>query len=59
MYLETAADHAPDAPPETTRRDAPIGLTAERLASVIAEAANARRLDVIDVARRALDRHHR
>jgi tetratricopeptide (TPR) repeat protein len=59
VYLETAADHAPDAPAETTRRDAPIGLTAERLASIIAEAANARRLDVIDVARRALDRHHR
>ena len=57
VYLEAAADHAPDAPPDTTRRDPPIGLTAEQIASIIADADNASRLDVVDVARRALDRH--
>jgi hypothetical protein len=57
VYLEAAADHAPDAPPDTTRRDLPVGLTAEQIASIIADADNASRLDVVDVARRALDRH--
>ena len=58
MYLDAAADHAPDAPPVTRLRDAaPVGLPAERIASIIADADNASRLDVVDVARRALDRH--
>jgi predicted ATPase len=58
VYLDAAADHAPDAPPITRPRDAaPAGLPAERIASIIADADNASRLEVVDVARRALDRH--
>jgi predicted ATPase/DNA-binding SARP family transcriptional activator len=57
LYLETAADDAPDAPLDATRRNPPAGLTADQIASTTAAAHDASRLDILDVARRALDRH--
>ena len=61
VYLEAAADHAPDAPPVTERRDDPTTqvLPADELAKLVAQAATASRDDVVAGAHRALERHRR
>ena len=61
IYLDAAADHAPDAPPITERPDepSPANLPADRMETLIANAAAASRDDVIAVAHRALNRHRR
>jgi tetratricopeptide (TPR) repeat protein len=61
VFLEAAADHAPDAPPVNERnvdRPAPR-LPEDRITTVVANAASASRDEVLDLARRALDRHRR
>ena len=59
VFLEAAADRAPDAPPhdEPTADPAAPHLPEDRLATLVANAATASRDDVLDIARRALDRH--
>ena len=61
VYLEAAADHAPDAPPITERRNdsTTTNLPPDRIATLVANAATASRDDVIAIARRALERHRR
>jgi predicted ATPase/DNA-binding SARP family transcriptional activator len=60
-FLDAAADHAPDAPPVPNPSDPPhtVGIPADRMATIVANAATASRHDVLDFARRALDRHRR
>ena len=60
VYLEAAADHAPDAPPITDGRMIPSAdLPPDRMATLIADAATASRDDVVAVALRALEQHRR
>ena len=61
IYLDAAADHAPDAPPITEHPNEPTttNLPPDQVATITADAAAASRDDVIAVARRALSRHRR
>ena len=60
IYLDAAANHAPDAPPITEHPTNPTPPTSPRpLATLIANAATASRDDVIAVAHRALNHHRR
>ena len=61
VYLEAAANHAPDAPPITERRNdsTTTNLPPDKIATLVANAATASRHDVIAIAHRALERHRR
>ncbi len=61
VYLEAAANHAPDAPPITERRNdsTTTNLPPDTIATLVANAATASRDDVIAIAHRALERHRR
>lgn len=59
MFLEAAADHAPDAPAagasgnDTDRYD----LSADKTADILAQAATTDRARVVEIARQAIARH--
>ena len=61
VYLDAAADHAPDAPPITEHPNdsTTTNLPPDPMATIIANAATASRDDVIAVAHRALEHHRR
>ena len=62
VFLEAAADHAPDAPPSHRAQRGPAhhqGISADGMATLVAKAATVSRDDVVEVAHRALDRHRR
>ena len=61
IYLDEAANHAPDAPPITEHPNDPntTNLPPDQMATLIANAATASREDVLAVAHRALQHHRR
>jgi predicted ATPase/DNA-binding SARP family transcriptional activator len=61
VFLDAAANSAPDAPPITEHPDEPdtTNLPPDQIATIIATAATASRADVIAVAHRALNHHRR
>ena len=61
VYLDAAANHAPDAPPIPEHPNEPntTNLPADQMETIITNAATASRDDVIAVAHRALNHHRR